>query len=105
MDTIIQTTLANFDFAFIISVNILTYIIIKLIDYFNGANKVNIIQKRACLVASIIILGLIYYYTNVITAPILINSAIASPVFWSWIIKPIISHTKLDYKSIDECLK
>ena len=29
------------------------------------------------------------------------NSAILAPVFWSWIMKPICKHFKIDYKQID----
>jgi len=31
---------------------------------------------------------------------LIINSSILAPVFWSWIIKPICKHYKLDYKQL-----
>lgn len=32
---------------------------------------------------------------------ILFNSAILSPVFWSWVIKPICKYFNIDYKDIN----
>lgn len=40
IDVIVDGILSNFDFGFMFIVNVLTYIIIKVIDYFNGDNKV-----------------------------------------------------------------
>ena len=40
IDVIVDGILSNFDFGFMFIVNVLTYIIIKTIDYFNGDNKV-----------------------------------------------------------------
>ena len=46
IDVIVDGILSNFDFGFMFIVNVLTYIIIKVIDYFNGDNKVPTWQKR-----------------------------------------------------------
>ena len=53
IDVIVNGILSNFDFGFMFIVNVLTYIIIKVIDYFNGDNKVPTWQKRCVLVISI----------------------------------------------------
>ena len=53
IDVIVDGILSNFDFGFMFIVNVLTYIIIKVIDYFNGDNKVPTWQKRCVLVISI----------------------------------------------------
>ena len=53
IDVIVDGILSNFDFGFMFIVNVLTYIIIKTIDYFNGDNKVPTWQKRCVLVISI----------------------------------------------------
>lgn len=45
IDIIVDGILSNFDFGFMFIVNVLTYIIIKTIDYFNGDNKVPTWQK------------------------------------------------------------
>lgn len=45
IDVIVDGILSNFDFGFMFIVNVLTYIIIKVIDYFNGDNKVPTWQK------------------------------------------------------------
>lgn len=45
-----------------------------------------------------------YYNIDGYSMERLINSSIAAPVAWSWLIKPILSKTKFDYKSIDKTI-
>ena len=97
---IIDITIKNFDFSYCISVNILTYLIIKFIDNLNSKIIVSIWSKRIVLLVVILFTGVLY---NLIGCDnkILLNSAILSPVFWSWIIKPICKYFKIDYKDIN----
>ena len=104
INSIIQQIITNFDIAYIVTINILTYILIKITDYFNGTKQVKFWIKRVYLVISIIIVTTLYILFTNTPNNILINSAIAAPVFWSWILKPIISKTKFDYRKIDETL-
>ena len=80
---IINTTLESFDFSYCITVNILTYIIITLIGGKIKKVTTSVWAKRIILLASIIIVGSV------------------TPVFWSWIMKPICKYFKLDYKQIN----
>ena len=32
---------------------------------------------------------------------LILNSAILAPVFWSWVMKPICKHFKIDYKQLN----
>lgn len=99
INNIIQTTLESFDFAYCIIVNILTYIIIKII--YDARNKaINKWQKRLILLLIILSTGVLYYLFGS-DLKLLLNSAILAPVFWSWIIKPICSYFNVDYKKID----
>ena len=86
IDVIVDGILSNFDFGFMFIVNVLTYIIIKTIDYFNGDNKVPTWQKRCVLVI------------------MLVNSAILAPVFWSWVVSPILKKLGVGYKDIDNTI-
>lgn len=104
IDVIVDGILSNFDFGFMFIVNVLTYIIIKVIDYFNGDNKVPTWQKRCVLVISIAAMAGIYIaagYDNVI---MLVNSAILAPVFWSWVVSPILKKLRVGYKDIDNTI-
>lgn len=96
----ITTVINSFDFAYCISVNVLTYIIIKLIDSLNGKKVISTWSKRIVLLVVILSTGVLY---NLIGCDnkILLNSAILSPVFWSWIMKPICKYFKIDYKDIN----
>ena len=93
---VIQTTLSSFDFSYCISVNILTYIAIRIIS--EHKNKViSTWNKRKILVINIILMSIIYYIIGEHTK-LIVNSSILAPVFWSWIIKPICKHFNIDYK-------
>ena len=102
---VINDVIQNFDFAYMLTVNIATYLIIKLIDILNGCNKVTFWQKRLVLVICIVILGSSYYVSGYDSIIKLINSSVAAPVFWSWILKPFCIKLNIDYKQIDECMK
>lgn len=96
----IDTTIESFDFSFCIIVNILTYIIIKLIDEINGVAKVSTWTKRLVMLCSVIVVSIIYYIVK-IDLKLIINSAILAPVFWSWIGKPICNKLNIDYRKDD----
>lgn len=97
---IIDITIKSFDFDYCISVNVLTYLIIKFIDSLNGKKDVSTWSKRIVLLVVIFFIGILY---NLIGCDnrILLNSAILAPVFWSWIIKPICKYFNIDYKDIN----
>lgn len=97
INDIIQTTLESFDFAYCIIVNILTYLIIKLID--NNKTPLTTWKKRVVLLCVILSTGVLYWLFGS-DNKVLLNSAILAPVFWSWIMKPICAHFDIDYKDI-----
>lgn len=106
LDTIINQILNNFDFAYMLIVNVLCFILIKIHDYLNGdGRKVATWNKRLYLVISIIIIGVVYQQAGEIKTTVLINSAILAPVFWSWIAAPILHKFGITYKQADDALK
>lgn len=104
IDTIVDGILSNFDFGFMFIVNVLTYIIIKVIDYFNGDNKVPTWQKRCVLVISIFTMAMIYIASGYDNTIMLVNSAVLAPVFWSWVVSPILKKLGVGYKDIDNTI-
>lgn len=104
IDVIVDGILSNFDFGFMFIVNVLTYIIIKVIDYFNGDNKVPTWQKRCVLVISIATMAGIYIASGYDNTIMLVNSAILAPVFWSWVVSPILKKLGVGYKDIDNTI-
>lgn len=104
IDVIVDGILSNFDFGFMFIVNVLTYIIIKNIDYFNGGNKVPTWQKRCVLVISIATMAGIYIAAGYDNAIMLVNSAVLAPVFWSWVVSPILKKLGIGYKDIDNTI-
>lgn len=96
--TLIKQVFDSFDIIYILMINIVTYFLIKTADYFNGDKKVSVLTKRIFLVLATIIMFCIYKYNNYDDALKLINSSIAAPVIWSWILKPIINKLKIGYK-------
>lgn len=104
IDVIVDGILSNFDFGFMFIVNVLTYIIIKTIDYFNGDNKVPTWQKRCVLVISIAAMISIYIAAGYDNTIMLVNSAVLAPVFWSWAVSPILKKLGVGYKDIDNTI-
>lgn len=104
LEPIIQTFLDSFDFTYCLVVNVLTYIIIKVIDEINKEKEVKVWQKRVVLLASILLTGVVYYIIGEDTKR-LINSAILAPVAWSWVLKPIVKKLGIDYKQIDDTIE
>lgn len=96
--TLIKQVFDSFDIIYILMINIVTYFLIKIADYFNGDKKVPVLTKRIFLVLAAIIMFCIYKYNNYDDALKLINSSIAAPVIWTWILKPIINKLKIGYK-------
>ena len=75
------------------SVNVLTYLIIKTIDYLNGDKSVPTWLKRIIAVISGLILALIIVLMSGFT-PSLLYSFILSLVSWDIIFKPVLKYIK-----------
>ena len=99
---ILQNLANNFDFSYCIVVNVLTYILITcFIDIVRG--NITRFMKRLILIISMIVVGIVYYLVGV-EVKLIVNSAIITPVSWSWIFKPIANKLGWDYKQIDKLL-
>ena len=98
---IINTTIESFDFGFCVAVNILTYLIIKLIDELNGSRKVATWTKRVVMLIAVIVISIAYYIIGS-NPKLIINSAILAPVFWSWIGKPVCDRLNIGYRKDDD---
>lgn len=98
---IINQILNNFDFAYIFIVNILTYILIKAADSANGEAPVPLYLKRVFTVLSIVVMSGVYLHYGYTDYIKLINSSIAAPVIWSWILRPVLCKLNLGYKQDD----
>lgn len=95
---IINQTAANFDFGYMLTINALTYFVIKVLDDINGDRQVSTWQKRIVLLVCTAIVAVIYKIVGYPNDIILINSTILAPVFWSWIARPILVKFGLGYK-------
>lgn len=95
----------HFDLSFMLCVNILTYILIKVIDDLNGDKVVSTWTKRLVMIISCFAIAAGYIAGGYENTTILINSAILAPVAWSWIFKPILKKIGVDYKKIDKTTK
>lgn len=88
---IINTTLLSFDFAYCIIVNILTYLVIKIIsEKRDKAIKTN--NKRLILLVCILLTGVVYYAIGQ-DIRLIINSGILATVSWDIVFKPICKKT------------
>ena len=104
IEKLLDLLTTNFDFSYMITINVLTYIIIKGLDYLNKDKNVKTITKRIVLVISIIIVTVSYILTDYQDYTVLINSAICAPVFYSWVLRPILIKCDIGYKKYDDTL-
>ena len=104
VEKFIDLIVSNFDFSYMITINVLTYIIIKCLDYVNKKKNVKTIEKRIALLASIIVVTSCYLLSGYKEYIVLLNSAICAPVFYSWVLRPILIKFNIGYKQYDETL-
>lgn len=95
----------HFDLSFMLSVNVLTYLLVKIIDDLNGDKPVGTWTKRLVMIISCFAVTAGYTTGGYKNLTILINSSILAPVAWSWIFKPILKKLGIDYKHIDKTTK
>ena len=76
IDKIIDILLNNFDIAYMLCVNVLTYGLIKFIDIINKEKKVKLLVKRICLLGCTLVCYAIYKLYTDIQPNILINSIV-----------------------------
>lgn len=104
IDSIIEDILsqitANFDFGYMLTINVFTYLVIKILDEINGNKVITTWHKRIVLLVSAAIVAVTYKLGGYDNNIVLINSTILAPVFWSWIARPILVKFGLDYKKI-----
>ena len=104
IDAITNSIVNHFDFSYMITVNIATYIFIQVWDNLNGDRLLNTWQKRLMLLLAILIVSSVYVLFEYPDNIILFNSSIAAPVFWSWVLKPILTKFGIGYKKVDDYL-
>lgn len=99
MNGIINNIIGNFDWAYMLSVNVLTYIITKLIDTGVKFKTPSWIKKLVTLFSVIFVAGCYYLIDKTLSLRILLNSAILAPVAWDFVFKPILNKFNADYKN------
>lgn len=97
IENIIDYTINNFNFGYVISINVLAYLVIQLIGYFTK-KKINKGVKIVITCICSICMFLLYGEISDITKDVLVNSTIIAPISWDWIIKPIAEKLNIDYK-------
>lgn len=108
VDNVIRQIIDNFDFGFVFIVNVLAYVIIKLITDVLAKRpilkKFCTWHKRFILIACIAIVAIIYHIAGYDDKIRLVNSGIITPVFWDFILRPIFVKFGIDYKKIDDTM-
>lgn len=95
---ILNKFINNFDYAYILSINIVAYSLIKFVDTINRDKDVSILFKRILTLISIIICFITFSFMGYQDKIVLLNSSIAAPVIWSWFLRPIIVKFNIGYK-------
>ena len=99
-EQLFQYVATNFNFAFVISINVIAYLIITLIGYLTKKEVTKAI--KICITIGVSI-ALFFLYGGItdISKDILLNSSILAPVAWDWVIKPLCKWIRIDYKDDD----
>ena len=99
-EQLFQYVATNFNFAFVISINVIAYLIITLIGYLTKKEVTKAI--KICITIGVSI-ALFFLYGEItdISKDILLNSSILAPVAWDWVIKPLCKWIRIDYKDDD----
>lgn len=98
LNKIVDALISNFDFAFMLSVNVLTFIIIKIIDELNKERQVSTWIKRFIAVICGAGLAVLFFYSADVRLSILVYSFILSLISWDFIFRPIVKIIKKGYK-------
>lgn len=99
MEEIISNIINNFDWSYMLSINILTYGINKFIDTCVKIKTPSWIKKVVTLFVGILLAIVYYYLDDDVSIRILLNSAILAPVSWDFVFKPILNKMGVDYKN------
>ena len=102
LNEILRTTATSFDFAFVICVNVLAYLVIKLVDKLNGDKVVSTWNKRVITLVCAVLMGIIYFSLKLGDVKVVLKSIILIFVFWSWIMNPILAFFNIDYRKFIE---
>lgn len=95
MEQLLSQLISNYNFNFILSINIISYLIIQLF------HKVILTKRWIKILITIIVsilMGILYHFITDNSTEILINSAILAPLAWDWVFKPILNKIGIDYK-------
>ena len=96
-EQLFQYAITNFDLSFVISINVVAYLIITLVGYITK-KKVSKGIKIGITIVTSILLFLLYGGITDCNKEVLLNSSILAPIAWDWIIKPLCNLMKIDYK-------
>ena len=99
-EQLFQYVATNFNFAFVISINVIAYLIITLIGYLTKKEVTKAI--KICITIGVSI-ALFFLYGGItdISKDILLNSSILAPVALDWVIKHLCKWIRIDYKDDD----
>ena len=102
MEKVIDLILASIDITFMLTVNVLTYLVIKLIDEINKEKEVTKWGKRIVTLLTAASIALPFYYFGIIELKVLIYSFILSMISWDFVFRPIVKSLKAGYRNNKE---
>jgi len=94
----------NFDFAYMASVVVATYIAIRTIEPMSKTKHLKRWIKRLIFVLVSLILAGGYIMLKYDNSIALLNSAILAPVVWSWVGKKVADFFGIDYNKIKDTI-
>lgn len=102
IDVVIKQIIDNFNFAFMFIINVLSYLIVRWVYSINKGKYVTTWSKRAILMLCTVVVAIVYKLGGYDSNVKIVNSAILAPVFWDWILRPILIKLGIDYKRFEK---
>ncbi len=101
LDAILLTITTFISIPFILSVNILTYLVIKKIEALNKVEFLTDFQKRMTTLVVSVGLFVVFYFYKISNLEVLTLSLFISPISYNYVLKRILKMAGISYKSHD----
>ena len=97
-EQLVLNVISSISVIYILSVNVLTYEIIKLIEIINKAKNLSKLFKMLIAFISGIIIAIVMIFTKTLTIDVAIYSFIISLLSWDYIFKHVVKKLNKNYK-------
>lgn len=101
LDIILATITTFISIPYILSVNIMTYFLVKRFESLNGRKFLSNVQKRMITLGVSLVFFLVFYFYKISNLEVLTLSLFIVPLSYTYVLKKILKMAGISYKSQD----